>query len=214
MTKSCRAVGLAIVGLLAILAAGLPAPATAHENHLEEQADSAGHANGAAPAPAAMRQAMAEHRVAMEQAANADRPWPARLLNWLGRVHPFAVHFPIALIPISLLALLFARRRGEETEIIRALILVAGLSAVLAAALGWLDGGFLLADRNPVKLWHRWTGTGLGMAGAALALWAWRRRAAVAGRQMIAALGFLTLALLVQGWLGGAMVHGIRHLNW
>jgi hypothetical protein len=36
----------------------------------------------------------------------------------------------------------------------------------------------------------------------------------MAGRPMVAALGLVTLALLVQGWLGGAMVHGIRHMNW
>jgi len=199
--------------MLAILAAGLSAPAMAHENHLEAQIEEAAPANGASNAPA-MQQAMAEHRAAMEDAARADRPWPARLLNWLGRVHPFAVHFPIALVPISLLALVLARRRGEELEIIRALIIVAGLSAVTAAGLGWLDGGFLLADRNPIKMWHRWTGTGLGLAGALLALWAWRRRSSVAGRSMVTALGLLTLVLLVQGWLGGALVHGIRHMNW
>ncbi len=207
------ALALALFGMLAMSATGVPAPAAAHENHLEEQVDKAEPANGAANAPA-MRQAMAEHREAMERAARANRPWPARLLNWMGRMHPFAVHFPIALIPISLLAMILARRRGEPAEIVRALIVVAGLSALVAAGLGWLDGGLLLADRNPIKLWHRWIGTGLGLAGALLALWAWRRRSSVAGRPMLAALGLLTLALLVQGWLGGALVHGIRHMNW
>jgi uncharacterized membrane protein len=208
-----RAVALALFGLLAIVAAAVPAPAGAHENHQREQVEEAEPAKGAAGAPG-MRQEMAAHREAMEQAARANRRWPARLLDWMGRVHPFAVHFPIALFPISLLALILARRRGETTEIIRALIILAGLSAMVAAALGWLDGGFLLADRNAIKLWHRWAGTGLGVAGAVLALWAWRRRSALAGRPMIAALGLLTLALLVQGWLGGALVHGIRHMNW
>jgi uncharacterized membrane protein len=206
-------VALTLFGLLAIVAAAVPAPAIAHENHQQEQVEEAEPAKGAAGAPA-MRQKMAAHREAMEQAAQANRPWPARLLSWMGRVHPFAVHFPIALFPISLLALILARRRGETTEIVRALIVVAGLSAGVAAALGWLDGGFLLTDRNPIKLWHRWIGTGLGAAGALLALWAWRRRSPAAGWPMIAALGLLTLALLVQGWLGGALVHGIRHMNW
>lgn len=208
-----RALALALFGWLAILAAGVPGTAAAHENHQQEQVDEAEPANGASN-QSAMRQAMAEHREAMEQAARANRPWPARLLNWMGRMHPFAVHFPIALVPISMLALILARRRGETTEIIRALIVVAGLSAVVAAGLGWLDGGLLLADRNPIKLWHRWIGTGLGVAGGALALWAWRRHSSVAGRPMVAALGLLTLVLLVQGWLGGALVHGVRHMNW
>jgi hypothetical protein len=154
MRKGLRALSLAFLGMLAILAAGPPAPAFAHENHLEEQADEVEQANGASMPPAAMRQAMAQHREAMEEAAKANRSWPSRLLNWMGRFHPFAVHFPIALVPISLLALILARRSGAEMEIIRALIIVAGFSAIIAAGLGWLDGGFLLADRNPIKLWH------------------------------------------------------------
>ncbi|HYN45102.1 MAG TPA: hypothetical protein VES64_00255, partial [Allosphingosinicella sp.] len=77
-----RAWPLALFGWLAILAGGVPVGAAAHENHQREQVDEAGPANGAANAPT-MRQAMAEHREAMEQAARADRPWPARLLNWM-----------------------------------------------------------------------------------------------------------------------------------
>jgi uncharacterized membrane protein len=212
MDKIVRQRVLLFLGLLAIVSACLPSRAPAHENHQQEQLEEQD--NAIVPPPAAMRQAMAEHRDAMEAAARASRPWPERLLNWAGRVHPFAVHFPIALIPVSLLALILARRRRDTTQIVRALIIVAGVSAVVAASLGWLDGGFLLADRNPIKLWHRWLGTGLGAAGALLAIWAWRRLAGASGRPMIAALGLLTLALLGQGWLGGALVHGVRHMNW
>lgn len=214
MGGKLRALALAFLGLLAIVAAGFPAPAAAHENHMQEQLDEAGPANGDSNAPASMREAMGEHREAMERASNADRPWPVRLLNWLGRMHPFAVHFPIALFPIAWLALIFVRRRSEPTELIRVLIIVAGAAAVVAATLGWLDGGLLLADRNPIKLWHRWTGTGLGLTGAFVAVWAWRRREAVNSRAMVIVLGLVTLVLLAQGWLGGALVHGIRHMNW
>jgi uncharacterized membrane protein len=212
MGKIVRQRALTFLGLLAIVSGCVPSRAPAHENHQQEQVEELD--NAIAPAPAPMRQAMAEHRDAMEAAARAGRPWPERLLNWAGRVHPFAVHFPIALIPVSLLALILARRRRDPTQIVRALIILAGVSAIVAASLGWLDGGFLLTDRNPIKLWHRWLGTGLGAAGALLAIWAWRRPAVASGRPMMAALGLLTLALLGQGWLGGAMVHGIHHLHW
>jgi hypothetical protein len=31
---------------------------------------------------------------------------------------------------------------------------------------------------------------------------------------MLAGLAVITAAIVVQGWFGGAMVHGVDHLNW
>jgi hypothetical protein len=31
---------------------------------------------------------------------------------------------------------------------------------------------------------------------------------------MIAALAGITAAIVVQGWFGGALVHGIDHMDW
>jgi len=31
---------------------------------------------------------------------------------------------------------------------------------------------------------------------------------------MLAALTIVTAAIVVQGWFGGAMVHGADHMNW
>lgn len=31
---------------------------------------------------------------------------------------------------------------------------------------------------------------------------------------MILALAVMTTAIVVQGWFGGALVHGIGHMNW
>ena len=134
-------------------------------------------------------------------------------MSWIGRTHPFAVHFPIALFPVAWVALFLARRRGEAVELIRALVVVAGAASVIAAVLGWFTGGFVLVDTDAIQLWHRWLGTGLGMIGGGVALWALRRRDAVHGRGMVAALGAITLLLLVQGWLGAALVHGMGHMN-
>ncbi len=156
---------------------------------------------------------MEEHVEAMEEAAGANRSWPDRLISWMGRTHPFAVHFPIALFPIAWIALIFVRRRGETTALIRAFVIVAGGVAGIAAILGWLDAGFLLTDRDPIQSWHRWIGTALGAAGAAVALWAWRRASALNSSLMLWALGSVTLLLLIQGWLGAALVHGVGHMN-
>jgi len=200
-----------LVLLLVALFANLLAPsAGAHEKHKHQAAAeniSEAAANGASPA---MLEAMTDHRAEMED--GTPTAWPSRIIAWSGRMHPFAVHFPIALIPISWLALIIAQRRGDTVDLIRAFIIFAGVAAVGAAALGWLNAGFVLPDRDPIQGVHRWIGTGLGLAGAIIALWAWRRASSVNGRAMVWTLGVLTVTLLVQGWFGGAITHGVRHM--
>ena len=194
---------------IAILVA-LAGPVSAHEhNEVAEAAETANEAGDSGmSAPDAMQEMMEHHHEA------EDRPTTVsgRLAAWMGHMHPFAVHFPIALFPISWLALIIARRRGDTVDVIRALIIVAGLAAVGAAALGWLNAGFALTDRDPIQTLHRWTGTSLALIGALLALWAWRRAPSINGRSMVWALGFVTLLLLVQGALGAVLTHGMEHI--
>ena len=204
----------AVAALLLAMALGLAAPAAAHENQHREQVEQAAEA-GRAPAPGvtpgAMQERMEEHAEEMEE--QRPKTFSGRLMSWLGRTHPFAVHFPIALFPVALIALVLARRRGGATDLIRALIIVAGAAAVIAAVLGWLTAGLDLVDRDVIRLWHRWIGTGLGVVGGLVAIQAWRRSASVDSVAMVAALGLITLALLVQGWLGAAIVHGMAHMR-
>ncbi len=200
-----------LAAILALFMLAVPAvPASAHENHQKEQAERAEKAGGVST-PGAMQERMEDHMEAMEE----ERPKTVsqRLMSWIGRTHPFAVHFPIALFPVAWVALFLARRRGEAVELIRALIIVAGVASVIAAVLGWFTGGFVLVDTVPIHLWHRWLGTALAVMGGAVALWALRRRDSVDSRGMVMALGGITLILLVQGWLGAALVHGMGHMN-
>ena len=122
------------------------------------------------------------------------------------------VHFPLAFLPAALLAALLGRRRPALMAAARFLIVLGGISAPLATALGWIDSGFVLFDGDRLILAHRWLGTTIGIAGLVLALWAWREPARVRGKGMISSLAAITAALAVQGWLGGAMVHGIDHM--
>jgi uncharacterized membrane protein len=195
-------------------------PLAAHEDHKKrEQAAQAATAEASTATvgarrvqtPGAMHEMMEDHAAAMDQ--QAPKTFSERLMSWLGRTHPFAVHFPIALFPVALVALVLARRRGETVELIRALIIVGGVASTLAAALGWFTGGFVLVDTDPVQLWHRWIGTALAVLGGGLAVWALMRRSSVYSRGMVAALTALTLLLLVQGWLGAALVHGMNHMS-
>lgn len=210
--------------LLAFLLLGTAlAPAAAHKDHQKKVEEAARKAaeDAAASAPGnvvmhpmspQVHEAVKDELAALE--GEASLAPHERLLDWLGRIHPFSVHFPLALFPVSFVALVMARRRGSEVDLIRALIVVAGAAAAGAAVLGWLNAGTPAADKDALLVWHRWIGTALGVAGAGIALWSWRSVSAVNRRAMLWLLGSITLVLLVQGWIGGALIHGIDHLNW
>ena len=202
-----------MIAVLVVLSA-LGAPAPAHEDHEKARQQAAAQA-AASPAnrpipPSEMQQQMEAHMEEME--AQAPKTFLGRLTGWFGRMHPFAVHFPIALFPVAFVALVFARRRGETVELIRALIVVAGAASVVAGVLGWLNGGLTLTDTDPVLQWHRWLGTVLALIGGAIAWWAWRRRAAANSGAMVSSLGLIVFLLLVQGFLGASVTHGMEHL--
>lgn len=201
---------LAVIVLLLVAAAVVAPEAGAHKNEQHEQV---GKEKATAPAgmtPGAMQERMEEHAEAMEQAQ--PKIFIGRLTGWLGRMHPFAVHFPIALFPVALVALVLARKRGETVELIRALIVVAGAGAVVAAALGWLNGGLTVNDTDTVLMLHRWLGTFLGLIGGGVGWWAWRRRASVNSGLMVTSLGLIVALLLAQGFLGAAVTHGMEHM--
>lgn len=90
-----------------------------------------------------------------------------------------------------------------------------GINAVAAAFLRWFAGGFYLTDRNVVLMIHRWGGTALA-AFAVLLVWftARARRTPERPRTLYLVLpGLMTLAIAVQGYLGGSLMHGgIRHM--
>ena len=208
--------------MLLLLASSWSAPTEAHKDHAKKEAEKARQLKQAQAQPQART---VNHPMSPEvheavkddlERLEAERPesWAARSADWVGRLHPLAVHFPLALFPISWVALMLGRRRGDAEPLIRSAIIVAGAAAAVAAALGWINGGFSLADADPLLLWHRWLGTGLGLAGAAVALCTWRHRSAAHSRSMVWVLGAITAVLLAQGWLGGALVHGADHLNW
>ncbi|MGQ0558027.1 MAG: DUF2231 domain-containing protein [Sphingosinicella sp.] len=193
-------------------ALGLASPATAHENHQREQAEQAAavRASASGVVPDNIPH-MPEHIEATED----QRPTTlsGRLVRFLGAMHPFAVHFPIALIPASWLALVLARRRGHAVDVIRAVIILAGIAAVSAALFGWFNAGFVLADEDSIQTYHRWIGTALAIIVGAIGICAWRQTESVNSRAMTWVLGATTLLLLAQGWLGATITHGIEHMS-
>jgi uncharacterized membrane protein len=145
---------------------------------------------------------MAEDRSAMS--------FGERLLTWLGRLHPFIVHFPIAFFPAALFTAIVGRRRPPFSAPVQFLVVAGGIFAPLAAAAGWLAG--MSADPEPILTYHRWLGVAIGITGAGLALWAWKRPWEDRGAGMILALTLMTVAIAVQGFLGAGVTHGMDHL--
>ena len=115
------------VTVLLLVAAAMSfssAPAAAHKDHDRRTAAAHVAAGPTQPLsttdPGAMHERMKGHAEPAE--AKAPKTISERLMSWVGRTHPFAVHFPIALFPVAFVALVLARRRGETIELIRALI--------------------------------------------------------------------------------------------
>lgn len=218
---------------LAAIALALPTVVGAHEEHRKDMSDAdmaqmsmhdapTAHGSDAdmEPQPVAggHSSAVGNMQVAQErtpadalQAAIAENRITSAD-DFLGRLHPIAAHFPIALLLIAGFAellLLFRPALGLEPTI-RFLVISGALGAVVAAVLGWLAAGWRLSDRSETLSLHRWNGTGIA-AVALLATWlAVRAKSRIGLRSVLAV---LAAALVVQGYLGGEMVFGPNHLG-
>lgn len=153
-----------------------------------------------------MMEKMGEDRVAMSTVE--------RLLDWLGRLHPIIIHFPIAFFPAALFTAIVGRRRPAFAKPVQFLVVAGGLIAPIAMVLGWFAGGLSFSDTDPLLRIHRWLGTAIGVSGLALGIWAWKRPEEDRRPGMVWGLAAITAALVVQGWFGGAMVHGLDHMDW
>lgn len=141
-----------------------------------------------------------------------------RLLVWLGKFHPAAVHFPIAMLLGAALAELLSLRfeNGFFRNAARYSLWLGALGAVGAASLGWLYGGFRVADEESLLTFHRWNGTGIA-ALALITLWLGEGPIRTqASRLALYRTALLVTALLVavNGYIGGRMVYGPEQHQW
>lgn len=215
-----RLLQLQAIMLLAASLVVVASPALAHKEHDKKKAEGAqvqrvsatpgaapdGVATGASAAPIAHDMTggmdMVDDRSAL--------PLLKRMVEWLGRLHPFFVHFPIAFFPAALFTAVVGRRRPAFSAPVQFLVVASGVFAPVAAAAGWL--GAATMEPDAILTFHRWLGVAIGASGAALALWAWRRPWEDRGAGMILSLTAMTLAIAVQGFLGAAVTHGLDHL--
>jgi uncharacterized membrane protein len=209
-----------VVAGLAIGAILVCTPAAAHKEHKKKHPEAA----QIVPAPAHSSKSTerASNPAAMQAQTGEELEGPdedrsqmttfERLLDWLGRLHPTIVHFPIAFFPAALFAAIVGRRRPAFAAPVQFLVMAGAVIAPIAAILGWLDA--MAADPDPLLTVHRWLGTAVGAAALGIGIWTWRQPERVRSTGMIIALSVITAAVIIQGWYGGAMVHGIDHLNW
>ncbi len=148
-------------------------------------------------------------------AAPAEASWGSGALDaWLtlaGRMHPFLIHFPVALVLVAFAAELWrlVTRRAGPSPITIPLVAIAACGAVAAAATGWLfaaSGG----EDGDWTLWlHRWGGTLCAVQ--LLGVW-WLARRTVREpgptRRFRAALAVGATLIAGVGHFGGELVYG------
>jgi mono/diheme cytochrome c family protein/uncharacterized membrane protein len=143
----------------------------------------------------------------------------ARLIHWLGKFHPAAVHFPVALLTAAAVAEILRLATGKPgfEGAARFCIWFGSLAAIVARILVWFLARFRLTDASWVMMTHRWLGTStVACALLVLALGEASRRPERGWTRMCFRVTLLVAAALVSitGFFGGAVVFGIDHYRW
>ncbi len=207
---------------IAQLTGGISDETTDTDAHALDDAKGADHGadhpdNHTGGEPAAPRDDASTHLGHDEH--GADRTGFAKLVAWVGRFHPAAVNFPIAMLVGAAVAELLwvGTKRPLFASAGRFCLWFGALGAAGAATLGWCFGGFHLVDGNWIMTTHRWLGTTTALWALATLVVGERafRRPVDSKRtayRTVLCLG--VAAVLVTGFFGGAMIYGIGHYAW
>ncbi len=127
---------------------------------------------------------------------------------WLqvgGRLHPLILHFPIVIIVLFVLWLLFARSNSHYAAIAEYLLLLSAITAVITALCG------LLLSREPgydpdALQTHKWAGS---VTSFLFLSWYWMSTAKKFGRWVNISASFIMLLIVsIAGDLGADITHG------
>ena len=138
-------------------------------------------------------------------------------MEFIGRLHPLLIHFPIALVIAAALAELAAIVTADEgwRTVAGGNVRAGAGFGLLAAIAGWRLAVTTVVGASPLLEWHRWLGTVAAAAAltAALATLGVRRRSA-AGVQIYRVVLFTAGTLVaVTGHFGGLLVWGADFLR-
>ncbi len=143
------------------------------------------------------------------------------VMSAAGRFHPMMVHFPIALLVSAALArcLMLMGWVKWAGPAVRFCVLIGGISAVVAACLGWLNAGWPGSGESfgEVIFNHRWLGVATAVWGVVLIVMV-EMEAGKSSKEIsnLTTLGLFLGAGLVgaAGHFGGIMVFGPDYLPW
>jgi uncharacterized membrane protein/mono/diheme cytochrome c family protein len=153
-----------------------------------------------------------------EEEPGAEETFLVKLMAWLGRFHPAAVHFPIGLVVAAAAAegLLLVTGRPLFDAASRFCVWFAAPGALPAAMFGWFAAGLHTSDANAIMAAHRWLGTSIViLTGVVLLLSEVSRRSdrrARVGFRLVLCLD--VLLILATAFLGGGLSHGLSHYAW
>lgn len=175
----------------------------------EAQANEAGAAVSSSNAPAGDDHAAGDHE---EMAGDFTAEPAGGVVGVLKKLHPAAIHFPIALFLMAALTELFIiGRKGTGLEpAVRVLVYGGAGGAVIAVVFGWIHTGLWFGGDAAMQV-HRWNGMLIAILGIALAFLASTPR----NSRALLRFGLFSMAalVLVQGFLGGELAHGPDHLG-
>lgn len=156
-----------------------------------------------------------------DHSAHEEGTWASnggeRVFAWIGKFHPAATNFPIALLLAAFLAEALFMGSGSISmrAAARFCLWTGALSAVATVLLGWGFVGFDFAEDDSILSAHRWNGTGIAVLGL-ITLWFGERSFAGKGSTGIYRIALAITAAMVaaNGYLGGKMVYGADHYAW
>ena len=127
---------------------------------------------------------------------------------WLqvgGRLHPLILHFPIVIIVLYVLWLLFARSNSHYVSIAQDLLLLSSITAVITALCGLLLSREQGYDPDALQT-HKWVGS---ITAFLFLTWYWISSAKKPGRWINISASFIMLLIVsIAGDLGADITHG------